>query len=208
MYRMKKRGISLTFVLFELVIVAIVFYAMAGLLDKTAKTDYFSNSVQAEDISLFIDTMYAAPGDLNILYQNKLNNKKLKFDENYVSVGNIKASYVSSQKTLKSHIGTVSYLPWKKTGNIVSITTEADLNTKITPSLTCPTLNTKSNLNSKKILIDPFYGGAQKGVVYNNFISSQLTSKIGYAFSIQNINFASNVEFSRPLEDSISSLFV
>src|SRR3989339_39827 len=76
---MDKRGISLTLIVFELAIVTLVFYMLGGLVQKTSASEYFSNAVLAEDSALFIDTLYAAPGNARIIYHNDLAGKPVSF---------------------------------------------------------------------------------------------------------------------------------
>ena len=201
---MDKRGISLTLIVFELAIVTLVFYMLGGLVQKTSASEYFSNAVLAEDSALFIDTLYAAPGNARIIYHNDLAGKPVSFSDNQVSIGDAKAGFVSSEHMLDGELKNASVLPLVKAGGVVSLDQWFDPARDVPSWLECNDIMTTDDLKQKKILLDPSHGGADHGDEYNEISAAAASSKIAYAFSIQNSAFIQNLVFSRPLEEDIS----
>ncbi|PIN70032.1 hypothetical protein COV93_03125 [Candidatus Woesearchaeota archaeon CG11_big_fil_rev_8_21_14_0_20_43_8] len=201
---MDKRGVSLTLLLFELVIVGIVAYMMGGILNKSASTEYFSNSIIAEDAALFVDALYAAPGDASMVYQTDLTGKKIVFKDNYIAIDTVKAGYISSGSLLTGDFSDISTLAFQKSGDQVQMN-KNKIYGEVVTTLNCIQSDSKGTFGTTKYLLDPMYGGTDTGPVFGSYKASDFTAQIAYSFSIQNSDFKTNLEQTRPVTGTLAS---
>lgn len=83
-----KRGLEheLFFTVFEIILVAVIVFALLSFVNDVAKQTIFEKNYLARDLALLINTIYASPGEITYSYKENTNDFTFNFHDNKVEV--------------------------------------------------------------------------------------------------------------------------
>lgn len=216
---MNRRAVSLIMTAFFLVIAATVIIMMYQVADRYAKEESFSKYVLANDMALFIDTLYAAPGNFYLLYKRPFVTEntdpdqlasainEIQFKNNEVILHTFKGQFVSSQQLLEARYSKPPQLYLLKQEDRLFLSVREEDLPKSNVRLNCPTAKSPIHISEQVIFLDPQHGGSDVGLATDVIREAIFVGELAQSFCSSTQAISDSVYLSRP-HDLSESAFI